>query len=87
MIVFWRIYYQLLWFFEGLWGITLWALHVGWVSHNLYVERKLKCLFCPKFRRLKYYGVWVDKCGECGCFLRMKARLSGGTFDLGKWDF
>ena len=51
------------------------------VTKEVADERRAACLECPKLiTQFKAY-----KCEECGCFLKPKTRMKGGTCPLGKW--
>jgi rRNA maturation endonuclease Nob1 len=43
-------------------------------------ERLAHCHGCERLFR----PTWT--CRECGCFMRIKARLSGSRCPLGKWE-
>lgn len=49
------------------------------VTDAEYEIRKSKCKACPKWKET------LDQCGECGCFLKAKARLTKQTCPLKKW--
>ena len=46
---------------------------------NLLAERLEICKVCPSFNKL------TVGCNECGCFLKMKAKMERATCPLGKW--
>ena len=50
------------------------------VSDEIYEKRMSICHGCPKFNKE------LKKCNECGCFLTVKARLSGMKCPLNHWE-
>lgn len=48
-------------------------------SEDDYRAKINTCLECEHIKRKRM------RCGKCGCFLRIKARLRGFSCPLGKW--
>lgn len=49
------------------------------VSDQEFQNRMVICRACPLFKAK------LEQCGECGCFLQVKARLNGMECPLKKW--
>ncbi|MFZ9715967.1 MAG: DUF6171 family protein [Ilumatobacteraceae bacterium] len=49
------------------------------VEDNKYADRIAECASCDRLIRPTF------QCKECGCFMKLKARLEGATCPLGKW--
>lgn len=49
------------------------------VSSDMFIERFTACQGCDKFDKR------LERCNECGCFMRVKAKLAGMTCPLDKW--
>jgi hypothetical protein len=49
------------------------------VSDKLFDERFTACRGCDRFERR------LERCDECGCFMRVKARLTGMKCPLDRW--
>jgi hypothetical protein len=58
-----------------------------YVSKEVYRERLILCDSCPE--RLKHSNGNVltkfSRCPECGCFIRLKAKLETEGCPLGDW--
>jgi hypothetical protein len=50
---------------------------------GLYARRVAICRECPAF--LPAGRVVGARCAECGCFLKLKARIRGAKCPVGKW--
>lgn len=48
------------------------------VGEGVYTERIEVCRACPEILPL-------DRCRECGCYVRIKARFNSMSCPLGKW--
>lgn len=50
------------------------------INEEKYYETRLKiCKRCPRLFRP------TMQCKECGCFMRVKARLKSASCPIGKW--
>ena len=50
------------------------------LTDSEYEIRKSTCKGCDKYRKT------LDQCGQCGCFLKAKARLKNQKCPLNKWN-
>ena len=60
-------------------------------NRSNYERKKAICAACPKINRwIKETATgeplhYLDRCSECGCFIKLKARIWGQHCPLGNW--
>jgi hypothetical protein len=54
---------------KGLAKLALGGYDATQVTDGVYTARRAVCSACPKYKSI------TGQCGECGCFLAVKARL------------
>lgn len=52
------------------------------VSDACAADRLRVCAGCPSVKIVPVFG---EVCGECGCFMRVKAKLAAVECPIGKW--